>query len=57
MDRYEHMMMGRVLDGEKGKLADFQDAQIANYLEYYSPDVGSKDILQPGKEEERGGRE
>ncbi len=31
MERHEHVMMGRELDGKKGRLTDFQDTQIANY--------------------------
>lgn len=45
MERHEHVMMGRELEGKKGRLTDFQDAQIANYQECCGLGVGSKDIL------------
>ncbi len=54
-------MMLRESDGKKGRLTEFQDAQIANYLQYCGLGMGSKDILwcrsQRVSQREKGGSE
>lgn len=53
MERCEHVVMGRELDGKKGRLTDFPDTQTANYLEYCGLGVDSKGIRQRKSKEER----